>query len=372
MRYIILIIVLCISFSGCVNTHPLPPDDVEPVEPKPIVDVAPSPPPPSELPPLSIGVPSSVFESIRAVLSSNDSGIKFVGESPLTFVRPEGTLTIPVGSQMFWETSEKSILFKFLDPKPDVQAKVWIAKVNPHLVAIRVYADDSVQADVKGKLYSKTLTYKLAEIGTHDNPGSAAAISSLPVIYGYECSTACTLESKRQAAQAKADFILMAEDLDFTVEWQSDLAPSWMPAKRPAFWIPVSGDRPVSDGTLQRFSTGYTTLAAFADMVKATRQLNAAGAAVPAASKKNNDQTARPDRDSMRAVARNSVKYHSGHDCPNCGKYQYNIANNNGPVANSHIHRCNHCDTSWYHMDQVSSRGSSGSNGNSFFGIRWK
>lgn len=45
------------------------------------------------------------------------------------------------------------------------------------------------------------------------------------------------------------------------------------------------------------------------------------------------------------------VPFHSGHNCPKCGRMQYDIHNNAGPVSNSHIHRCDFCGTSWYHGD---------------------
>lgn len=50
-----------------------------------------------------------------------------------------------------------------------------------------------------------------------------------------------------------------------------------------------------------------------------------------------------------RVVTHKGVVFHGGHDCPNCGKYQYTIENDAGP---NHTHRCSSCKTSWYHADQ--------------------
>lgn len=40
--------------------------------------------------------------------------------------------------------------------------------------------------------------------------------------------------------------------------------------------------------------------------------------------------------------------YHSGHDCPNCGRQQWVV---HGGAANvsGHTHRCSGCGTVWWH-----------------------
>lgn len=43
--------------------------------------------------------------------------------------------------------------------------------------------------------------------------------------------------------------------------------------------------------------------------------------------------------------------YHAGHDCPNCGREQTRISNDDGP---SHTHVCPACEISWHHVDAVS------------------
>lgn len=48
-----------------------------------------------------------------------------------------------------------------------------------------------------------------------------------------------------------------------------------------------------------------------------------------------------------------SGSYHSGHDCPVCGKETTRISNDAGPT---HTHVCPYDGTVWYHNDAVSSR----------------
>jgi hypothetical protein len=373
MNILRLMPLLPLLIASCIDTHSIAPTPDDPpvvvTPPSPlVVPTPPDTPIPSELPPLSVGVPSSTFDSIKFFTQSNDSGIQFVGDKPIQIARPEGTLRIPVGSRVFWKTEDRQITFSFKSPLPDVKTKLWGAKLDPALVQVRVYRDDSVQADVEGNLYTKTLTYQLAQIRNTEKSGAASAISALPVIYGYECTTACTLESRRQVAQAQSDFILHAEDLPFRVEWQIDQPPAWMPSTRPAFWIPINADRPdPSDRTQQRYLTGYKTLKHFTDTFHATRGLKVSAGtsarpfSVPA-------QIARPDRDQSRAVAR--IAYNENHNCPGCGREQYIIENEDGPGSGTHTHRCSHCNYVWYHADQVSS-GNRSSKSRSFFGLHW-
>lgn len=61
----------------------------------------------------------------------------------------------------------------------------------------------------------------------------------------------------------------------------------------------------------------------------------------------------KPDRNRVPAVA--GIVFHAGHDCPRCGRGQYVIHNQNGPVENSHVHACGACGQRWYHRDQGTS-----------------
>lgn len=350
MRHFIFLLMV-LFLSGCIQARDLTEstDEETVVEPLPPDRVDPPSPVPSELPPLSVGVPKSTFETIKAFTENNDSGIQFVGENPLTFTRPEGTLRVPVGSRMFWKTSDTEIVFTFKEPKPDVKAKVWSVKVDPYLVQIRVYPDDSVQADVEGKLYSKTLTYNLTDIKTKPKVGEPGA-TDLPQVWCWSCTTNCTKESKRQADLAKAEFDANIESLGFIPVWKDGPPPSWMPSGRPAFWIPVSQDVPGDGETNRRYLIGYTNLQQFLATFRATRALKVSAAA------SRGTPFAQPDR----SGGSNTLTYNASHNCPRCGRQQLDIENENGPGSNTHIHKCDSCGTQWYHADAARSSRKSG------------
>ena len=143
----------------------------------------------------------------------------------------------------------------------------------------------------------------------------------------------------------KNDYAKNKEGCEFIAIERKEQRPSWMTDSDPQFWWHVSEKTPTQKDVLNtRHIDGYLTWKDLTSRFKVSRepkkiQIKQAGG--PA-----KDPFVRPDQPRQRAVAR----YHQGHDCPSCGKSQFNIENDAGP---NHTHRCRSCSTVWYHADQV-------------------
>ena len=150
----------------------------------------------------------------------------------------------------------------------------------------------------------------------------------------------------------KNDYAKGKEGCGFLAVEQTETKPSWMPDGDPQFWWHVSEKIPTQkDIENTRHIDGYLSWKDLTTRFKLSREPKKLEARktekkIQQVGGPAKDPFVQRDRPSIRAVAR----YHAGHNCPDCGKSQFNIENDAGP---SHTHRCNSCRVVWYHADQT-------------------
>lgn len=145
----------------------------------------------------------------------------------------------------------------------------------------------------------------------------------------------------------KNDYAANKKDCGFVAAEQKGQRPPWMPDSDPQFWWHVSEKIPTQkDVSNTRHVNGYLSWKDLMARFRSSRESKKTQ--IKQVGGPTKDPFAQPDQQGIRAVAR----YHQGHDCPSCGKSQFNIENDAGP---SHTHRCRSCSTVWYHADQVRS-----------------
>lgn len=233
--------------------------------------------------------------------------------------RPEVTLNVPANASVSYEFTGDAGVFTFTNPLPTVTASVLGFHVSPSLKSVTLRPDGSGVASTG--LGRRGFRW-LAE---DEDAGTAAATDSLPEVWAYSQS-GCPpcVRSKLELAAAK--------DLPFRVVWKDEAAPEWL-TSRPGFWWHISGAQPSqADVNQTRQASGWNGVRDFVERWKASR------------TPKRSQRTA--------SAGRLTYNYNASHDCPSCGREQYTIESNEGPVSKSHTHRCNACGTAWYHRDQ--------------------
>ena len=263
-------------------------------------------------PTVTMTVGDDAYQSILAFVGKGNA-VTF--DSPIHIERPEVTIDMQAGSKVTYIFNDERGVVTFSKPLPKLHAAIpgtdW--KIVPTgLNSLTIKPDGSgTAATGLGK-------YSFRWMG-EDDAGSAAAANELPEVWAYS-QPGCP-------PCVRARLELAAEkELQFKVIWKDEAAPAWLQS-RPAFWWHVTGDKPSQeDVSNTRQATGWNGIRDFVERWKASRT----------------------PKKYKRAVASNSLSYHSGHDCPSCGREQYVIASDDGP---NHTHRCDKCGTSWYHAD---------------------
>jgi len=331
-------------------------DETEIVLPDPLLDDLSS-------PSIAVSASPDAFAEIAAWMGSGNT---ITLAKAMKVERPDVTLNLPANASVSYEFTGDAGLFTFAAPLPTVTASVLGFHVSPSLKSITLKPDGSgVASTGLGRRGFRWLADEEsggsaeapAALPEVESGGSAEAPAALPEVWCYS-QPGCP-----PCVRARLE-LAAAKDLPFRVVWKDEAAPEWLKS-RPAFWWHVSANQP-SQAEVQhtRQMTGWNGVK---DVVARWKQSRDPKRFVRQNASAVTRPFVQPDRESSRAVAR--IQHHDGHNCPRCNREQYVIADQTGPAANSHIHRCGHCGTKWYHADQgVSSR----SNGNkSFFGWRW-
>ena len=265
-------------------------------------------------------------------------------EKAIHVEQDNATLDAKAGTRFSYTMGDESGKFTFEKPYPTVKAGFakLIGGVSLH--------DITINSDGSGLAATGLGKYRFRWMEDEES-GTAAAPQDLPELWywSHEGCPPCQ-RFEREYAENK-------DAAGFKPVKQTGQRPTWMPDSDPQFWWHVSGKTPSqSDVSNTRHLNGYQGWKDLLSRFNSSRSPKKFSRSFPSG---QDGSSAQPDLNSSRAVAR-SLTYHSDHDCPRCGREQYVIANNEGPVANSHIHRCNYCGTSWYHIDQASSPNRSG------------
>lgn len=262
---------------------------------------------------VSVSMPPEQFASLSAWLGHKNS---VVIENPVHVQQDAFTLDAKAGTKFSYDFGDDSGTITFNKPYPTVKAGLakLIGGTSLHELALN--------SDGSGLASTGLGRYRIRWMD-EDDSGSAASGNELPEVWAYS-QPGCP-------PCVRARLELAAEkELPFRVVWRDDPAPDWLKA-RPAFWWHTSGNQPRQDDVNNtRQSTGWNGIKDFIERWKGSRS---------------------PKR--FQRSAATSTSYHSGHDCPKCGREQYSIKNNNGPAASTHTHQCNACGTAWYHRDQT-------------------
>ena len=268
-------------------------DETDLVKPDPLLGEA--------FPTVAVSASPDAFAEIAGWLGKSNT---ITVANATTIDRDAVTVNVPAGAKVSYSFSDDLGTFTFAKPLPSVTAKVLGWKVSPSLSVVTLRPDGSgVAATGLGK-------YKFRWLA-EDDAGSAATPSELPEVFCY------SMPGCLPCVRARLE-LAAAKDLPFRIVWKDEAAPAWL-TSRPAFWWHVSGQQPnQADVKNTRQVTGWNGVKDFSARWKASR----------------------------------SISHHSGHDCPSCGRQQFSISNNEGPVAKSHTHRCLQCSTIWYHQDQ--------------------
>lgn len=185
------------------------------------------------------------------------------------------------------------------------------------------------------------MTPSLANAGVVFHSLPTAEKDELPEVWYWShpgCPPCSRFEKEYQENKEGCGFIAVKQSID---------RPSWMPSSDPQFWWHTKENKPSQkDVQNTRHLDGYSGwkdfIAKFKDSRDPKKTKRAGGPAKQAL------PTVQPDRPDTRAVARNVMVYHAGHNCPSCGRQQFLIENDSGP---NHTHRCGHCGTAWWHAD---------------------
>lgn len=305
-----------ISMAGCMSP-PIEDSDLDDSEC--IVDPSPVEPRPDPLSDLQSG--SSVSFSMDTEQFANLA--KWLGdgntlsiEKPVHVQQGGATLDAKAGTRFSYAMADDSGKFTFEKPYPTVKAGIakMIGGVSLHEVTIN--------ADGSGLAATGLGKYRFRWMGEEDAGASVA--SELPEMVAYS-SAGCP-----PCAVAKRE-LTAAKDLPFRVTWKES-APAWV-AAYPTFHWQVSGDD-------WRQRDKWDGVEKLVEMWRKSREPKKVSAAA-------SRPFAQPDPHATRAVARG--RYHAGHDCPRCGRMQFEIENNTGP---DHTHRCGACGNSWWHWDK--------------------
>ena len=305
-QWMLLVFCVAAASSGCMSPIVVPDgdEDTDIVTPDPLPD--------DDSSPSSIAVTASAdaFAEIHQWLGAANT---ITVKDAMTVERPEVSVNVPAGASVAYSFSDEVGTFTFGKPLPTVKASVLGFKVSPSLSVVTLKPDGSgVAATGLGR-------YKFRWLADDEDAGVAAVDAKLPEVWAYS-QAGCP-------PCARARLELAAEkDLPFRVIWKDEAAPDWL-RSRPAFWWHTTADQPSQqDVNNTRQTTGWNGIRDFVERWKASR--------------------------SPKRFQRAAVSYNSSHNCPSCGRSQYAIANNSGPVPSSHVHKCGSCGTSWYHADR--------------------
>ena len=302
MRTTLITHLLTLTLAGCIAPLPVEPDIIEPDIVQPDTPDTPS---------IAVTASPDAFAEIKGWLGASNT---ITVANATTIDRDAVTVNVPAGATVSYQFSEELGTFTFAKPLPTVRASVLGFKVSPSLsvVTLRPSGDGSAKTSLG--------TYRFKWLAD-DDAGAAATPSELPEVWAYS-QPGCP-------PCVRARLELAAEkDLPFRIVWKDDAAPAWL-ATRPAFWWHTTGQQPTqADVANTRQVTGWGGVKDFTERWKNSRS---------------------PKR-YQRTAASNT--YQSGHQCPSCGRTQYGIDNDSGPVAKSHYHRCGSCNVTWWHADQ--------------------
>lgn len=293
--------------GGCVDVFEYEkPDGEEIVVPDPLRDDSPSVSGSS----VAFSMNAEQFGTLAAWLGHENT---LTIEKPVHVERDNVTLDTKAGTRFSYEMGDSFGKFTFDRPYPTVKsgfAKL-IGGVSLHEVTLH--------ADGSGLAATGLGRYRFRWLAEDEDAGTAAVANELPEVWAYS-QPGCP-----PCVRARLE-LAAAKDLPFRVVWKED-APSWLES-RPAFWWHISADQPTQkDVNNTRQATGWNGIKDFTERWKNSRQ-------------------------PKRFQRTRTLAHNASHDCPHCGKAQYVIENEIGPVANSHSHRCGSCGTAWWHTDQ--------------------
>lgn len=166
-----------------------------------------------------------------------------------------------------------------------------------------------------------------------------APIKKKPQIWMFSTCTSCRVQAETEIAAEK-------DSLDFEVVHKNEKPPVRLGVyDDPTFWWAKDTDLPTESKQNTKVMGGWAGLKHLKTEFSKSRGVKMQQAGSPA-----KIPFAQPDQQGSRAVALNIV-YNPSHNCPSCGRTQYKIKNGDDAGPN-HIHRCNYCNTAWYHKDQ--------------------
>lgn len=144
---------------GCLDQRPVKPHQ----QPEPIViqDVVPI---DVEPPPLTVAMPESLVRTLHEVLG-NSGLITFNPTNAVKIVRPDVSVTFPKGMSFTFSLSDNNGTIKFSNPRPIIEAKAAGLRLLPYLTEVRLMADNTGVAIVKGSLYTKSVAFDLRTVG---------------------------------------------------------------------------------------------------------------------------------------------------------------------------------------------------------------
>lgn len=322
---------LATLIAGCMS--PINADEKEPGEDDVVIDRDEIESPTGNA--ISFSMNDEQFASLAIWLGKSNS---VVFEKPFHVEADGTTIDAKAGTRFDYELGDGSGKVTFAKPFPTVKAGIakLIGGVSLHSIDLK--------SDGTGTAATGLGRYKIrwAAEDDGDTAGTAVSDDKIPEIWAYSTTNCQACENaKREIAAAK--------DLKFKVVWHDSEPPAYLGlGSRPAFWWGSDTDKP-SDSKNGKILQGWSGLKHLQEQWQKTRvdpkKFNRSFQSG------QDGSSAQPDLSHSRAVAQ-TVAYHSGHNCPSCGRTQYVIANNDGPVSSSHIHRCNSCGISWWHKDQ--------------------
>lgn len=303
-EFLLLLAALAVCGLGCGCVAQAPADTIPDSQTIPI-DI------PQDSPGVTLTVSGNSYAEIQSWLGESNS---VTLSRPHKIVHSEISLDLAANTATSWQCGATSTLITF-SPRPKITSSAITKLLGLTLTSLQINSDGSGVATVDG--FHRGFRWD-------GRTGSAAAPNELPEVWAYS-QPGCV-----PCVRAKLE-LAAEKDLPFRVVWKDDAAPEWLQS-RPAFWWHTSAEQPSQkDVNNTRQATGWNGIKDFTERWKASRS---------------------PRK--FQRTKTNAISYHAGHDCPSCGREQYDITNNNGPAPASHIHRCDHCSTSWYHSDQNS------------------